>query len=207
MDIKDRIRKLADAKGLTIAELQRVIGKSPAYFQNTERPSPKVIAAIKEKFPDVNTEWILEGTGLMFLEDANASRSEAHYVPLLPVTAQGGSLTDFEAQIHEYDCEKIISPIRDAELAIPVTGDSMSPEYASGCRVLVRKINERAFIEWGRTFVLDTINGIVIKNIYPCKDNDDKVICRSVNPNYMDFEIDKTDIRGWYRVLMEISLK
>ena len=143
----------------------------------------------------------------MLIDDANFSRADVHYVPLLPVTAQGGSLTEFEAQVKEYDCEKIISPVRDAELAVPVTGDSMSPEYASGCRVLVRKINERAFIEWGRTFVLDTINGIVIKNIYPCKESDDRIVCRSVNPNYQDFEIEKTDIRGWYRVLMEISLK
>lgn len=207
MEIKDRIRKLADAKGMSLAELQTAIGKSNAYFQNTARPSAKVIAAIKEKFPDVNTEWILEGVGTMLIDDANFSRADVHYVPLLPVTAQGGSLTEFEAQVKEYDCEKIISPVRDAELAVPVTGDSMSPEYASGCRVLVRKINERAFIEWGRTFVLDTINGIVIKNIYPCKESDDRIVCRSVNPNYQDFEIEKTDIRGWYRVLMEISLK
>ena len=207
MEIKDRIRKLADAKGMSLAELQAAIGKSNAYFQNTARPSAKVIAAIKEKFPDVNTEWILEGTGSMLVDGENGVRQDVHYVPLLPVTAQGGSLTEFEAQVKEYDCEKIISPIRDAELAVPVTGDSMSPEYASGCRVLVRKINERAFIEWGRTFVLDTINGIVIKNIYPCKESDDRIVCRSVNPNYQDFEIEKTDIRGWYRVLMEISLK
>lgn len=207
MEIKDRIRKLADAKGMSMAELQAAIGKSNAYFQNTARPSAKVIAAIKEKFPDVNTEWILEGVGTMLTNDANVSRADIHYVPLLPVTAQGGSLTEFEAQVKEYDCEKIISPIRDAVLAVPVTGDSMSPEYASGCRVLVRKINERAFIEWGRTFVLDTINGIVIKNIYPSKESDDRIVCRSVNPNYQDFEIEKTDIRGWYRVLMEISLK
>ena len=114
----------------------------------------------------------------MLIDDVNVSRADVHYVPLLPVTAQGGSLTEFEAQVKEYDCEKIISPIRDAELAVPVTGDSMSPEYASGCRVLVRN-----------------------------KESEDRIVCRSVNPNYQDFEIEKTDIRGWYRVLMEISLK
>lgn len=207
MEIKDRIRKLADAKGMSVAELQTAIGKSNAYFQNTARPSAKVMQVIKSKFPDVNTEWILTGTGPMFIGENASERVEVNQIPLLPISAQGGSLTDFEAQVMEYDCEKIISPIRDAQLAVPVTGDSMSPEYPSGCRVLVRKINERAFIEWGRTYVLDTVNGTVVKNIYPCKDDDDKIVCRSVNPNFSDFEIDKSDIRGWYRVLMEISLK
>ncbi|MBQ9532432.1 MAG: LexA family transcriptional regulator [Prevotella sp.] len=207
MEIKDRIKKLADAKGMSVAELQAAIGKSNAYFQNTARPSAKVLQAIKAKFPDVNTDWILTGNGSMLTSGRESERTEVNQIPLLPISAQGGRLTDFEEQVRDYDCEMIISPIRDAQLALSVTGDSMSPEYPSGCRVLVRKINERAFIEWGRTYVLDTVNGTVIKNIYPCKENDDRIICRSVNPNYTDFEVDKTDIRGWYRVLMEISLK
>lgn len=207
MEIKDRVKKLADAMGMSMAELQAAIGKSNAYFQNTARPSAKVMQEIKRKFPDVNTDWILTGSGSMFISGRESERTDANMIPLLPISAQGGYLTDFEAQVMDYDCELIISPIRDAQLAITVTGDSMSPEYPSGCRVLLRKINERAFIEWGKTYVLDTINGTVVKNIWPCKENEERIICRSVNPNYADFEVDKTDIRGWYRVLMEISLK
>ena len=207
MEIKDRIKKLADAMGMSIAEFQTAIGKSNAYFQNTARPSAKVMQVIKTKFPDVNTDWILTGSGSMFNGSHDGDHSDAKMVPLLPISAQGGYLTDFEAQVMDYDCELIISPIRDAQLAITVTGDSMSPEYPSGCRILLRKVNERAFIEWGRTYVLDTVNGTVVKNIFPSKESDDRIICRSVNPNFADFEVEKSDIRGWYRVLMEISLK
>ena len=83
----------------------------------------------------------------------------------------------------------------------------MSPEYPSGSKVLLRKINEAAFIEWGRTYVLDTVNGAVIKNIFPSQTDADKIVCRSINQNYPDFEIAKTDVRGWYRVLMTLALK
>ena len=33
---------------------------------------------------------------------------------------------------------------------LPVSGNSMAPEYPEGSRVVVRRINERAFIEWGK---------------------------------------------------------
>ena len=101
----------------------------------------------------------------------------------------------------------MLSPIENVSLAIPVTGDSMSPEFPSGSKVLVQKVNEKAFIEWGCTYVLDTVNGAVIKNVFPAKDDDTKVICRSVNPNFSDFIVDTSDIRGWYRVRCCITIK
>ena len=53
--------------------------------------------------------------------------------------------------------------------------DSMSPEYPSGS---VIKKNEKAFIEWGKTYVLDTENGAVIKNIRRT-DNPEVIECVS----------------------------
>jgi phage repressor protein C with HTH and peptisase S24 domain len=100
----------------------------------------------------------------------------------------------------------MISPINGTDFAIPVTGDSMSPEYPSGSKVLVAKINDKAFIDWGRTYVLDTCNGTVIKKVYP-SENDGYIKCVSVNPNFPTFEINVNDIYGWYRVLMSLSLK
>ena len=131
----------------------------------------------------------------------------ANLIPLLPVVAQGGSLTDFEESAMEYECEKVISPVKDATLAITVTGDSMSPEYPNGSKIFIKKINDKAFIDWGQTFVLDTVNGIVIKNVYPCKIDGLQVVCHSINPNYPDFNVFKADVRGWYKVLAVIALK
>lgn len=34
----------------------------------------------------------------------------------------------------------------------------MAPEYPSGSRILIKRIDEKAFIEWGRVYVLDTMN-------------------------------------------------
>ena len=127
-------------------------------------------------------------------------------VLVIPTGAMGGTLAEFAQSVSAYDCEKMISPIKGADYVIQVTGDSMSPEYPSGSMVLIKKINEKAFIEWGKTYVLDTENGAVIKTIR--KTEDPEVIeCVSLNPAYQPFTMETRYINGWYRVLMCLSLK
>lgn len=130
-------------------------------------------------------------------------------IPLLPLQAHGGSLTDYrEDGCLPQDCEWVTSPVRGAEFAIQVTGDSMAPEYPNGCLVLIRRVDPNAFLEWGKTYVLDTDNGIVIKELRPCDDGN-KVECHSLNPDakYHPYTIDRVYVKGWYRVLMQMSLK
>lgn len=208
MDFKERFSKLAHKLGLSTAQLQKQLGVSNAYAQNTKKPSAKVLAVLREQYPQVNADWLENGIGEMFVENSElAAGDEVEYVPMLPICVQGGSPTDFEAQVHEYECEKVVSPIKGASHASTITGDSMAPEYPCGCKILVKRINEAAFIEWGRTYELDTVNGPVVKNVYPCKEDDSRILCRSINPDYDDFTIAKEDIRAMYRVLMLMSLK
>lgn len=141
-------------------------------------------------------------------------QGEVILVPLLPVSAQGGKLNDFVVSVKKEDCEKLISPIKGADFAITISGDSMAPEYPSGSKVLVKKINSNSFIEWGRCYLIDTCNGSVIKKISPPTEEDetfgkDYITCVSVNPDplYSPFRIPTCDIYGMYRVLMLLSEK
>ena len=127
-------------------------------------------------------------------------------VRLIPYEARGGTIGDFVDGVHEYDCEKIISPVKGADFAMEVTGDSMSPEYPSGSRVLIKKVDESAFIAWNEVYVLDTPNGAVIKRVRKT-DNPELVECVSINPAYQAYTIPKKFIRGWYRVLLVMALK
>lgn len=131
---------------------------------------------------------------------------ETPFVPVLPISAQGGSLNDFTMSVKDYDCEKIISPVKDADFAICVAGESMSPEYPSGSQILIKKINEKAFIHWGNVFVLDTCNGTVIKRLFPT-DKPGIIQCKSINPEFPPFEVDLKDVFGVYRVLLCMSIK
>lgn len=127
-------------------------------------------------------------------------------LPVIPTEAMAGTLGEFADSVHSYDCERMVSPIKGADYAIKVCGDSMTPEIPNGSQILIKKIYEEEFIEWGKIFCLDTRNGAVIKRVYPT-DDPDVIECRSVNPQYPPFHVNVKCINGWYRVLMVLSLK
>lgn len=127
-------------------------------------------------------------------------------IPVLPTDARAGTLADFADSVENYNCERMISPIKGADFAMQVTGDSMSPEYPSGSTILCKRINEKAFIEWGKVYVLDTINGAVIK-VVRRTEIPNEIECVSLNPAYQPFTMKTDYVNGWYRVLMVLSLK
>lgn len=140
------------------------------------------------------------------LMQGNAAPVTSESILVIPTGARAGTLGDFADSVAAYECERIVSPVRGADYAMQITGDSMSPEYPSGSQIIIKKINEQAFIEWGKVYVLDTENGAVIKQIRKTE-NPGVVQCVSLNPAYQPFEIHTKHIRGWYRVLMVLALK
>ena len=125
---------------------------------------------------------------------------------VIPYGARGGTIGDFVDGVRGYECEKVVSPVKGADYAMEVTGDSMSPDFPSGSRILIKKIDETAFIAWNEVYVLDTPNGAVIKRVRRTEDPA-VVECVSINPAYQPYRIERDFIRGWYRVLMVMSLK
>lgn len=207
--VKQRITKFIEDSNISVRNFEKAAGLSNGYLKQLKNaPSVDKFQSIISAFPEVNPDWLLTGSGEMYLSDtlSTTENKDVRLVPLLPVAAQGGTLNDFVASVKASECEKIISPIRDVDYAMSISGDSMSPEYPSGAHILIKKINEKAFIDWGRVYVLDTCNGTVIKQLFP-SENPDTLLCKSINPNYPPFEVSFSDIYGVYRVLMCMSLK
>ena len=210
--MNQRIRQIIESKSLSVNAFANAIGVAQgtlaSMLNRGTEPSNKTLNAVLSAFPEVNPDWLLTGSGEMYLSDtlSTTENKDVRLVPLLPVAAQGGTLNDFVVSVKASECEKIISPIRDVDYAMSISGDSMAPEYPSGAHILIKKINEKAFIDWGRVYVLDTCNGTVIKQLFP-SDKPDTLLCKSINPNYPPFEVSFSDIYGVYRVLMCMSLK
>lgn len=216
----DRFDKYMLFKGLNDNKVTIDLGLSVGTIGKSRKEgrdlSDRVIEQILNFYNDLNKVWLMTGEGEMLKEDSDKAMGdtgittfESTYqklVPLIPLFAQGGRLNDFTESVKPIDCEKVISPIKGAEFAITVTGDSMSPEYPNGTQVLIKRINEKAFIDWGRVYVLDTCNGIVIKKIMPTSD-EKRIKCVSINPEYPPFEVSLQDIFGLYRVMLSMSLK
>lgn len=214
--IKERIKTFAKYKGLGQGKFEAKCGLSNGYINNIRQSiQPDKLQKIALQFPDLNTGWLMTGEGEMLktspqpTEERSIDNTEGlHIVPLLPISAQGGSFNDFVTSIKENECEKVVSPVKGMDMAVTVAGDSMAPEYPSGCQVLIKKINDKAFIEWGKVYVLDTCNGTVIKEVHKGQ-NEDEIECHSINPDpkFQPFSVNRNDIYGMYRVIMCMSLK
>ena len=218
----DRFDKYMKYKGLNdnkvTIQLALSVGTLGKSRKSDRDLSDKVVEKILNFYTDLNRVWLLTGEGEMIKNNLppqqyhggdteKAGEPQMFIVPLMPISAKGGTLDEFSRGIMENDCEKVLSPIKGADFAITVCGDSMSPDYPSGCHILIKKIEERAFIDWGKVFVLDTVNGTIIKKLMPVSDDPSKIRCISINPEYPPYEISLEYVRGIYRVLMCMALK
>lgn len=209
--VKQRLIRFILDKKISVNRFEKETGLSTGYVNNIRVSiQPDKIQRIVQKFPDLNPGWLLTGEGEMLktATTKNDISTTDNYVLLLPLSAQGGSLGEFTQSVRAEDCERIKSPIDGIDFAIAVSGDSMAPEYPNGSRVLIKRIDDRAFIEWGRVYVLDTPNGSVIKVVTPSK-KDGFVTCSSLNedPRYAPFDVNMKDVYGVYRVMLCMSLK
>lgn len=216
--VKDRTLEFIKFKGLTMKAFEQRCDLSTGYVTSMRKGyGSEKLNNVLTAFPELNREWLLYGEGDMLSSTSNAqpqpsvknervADDEAYKVPLVPVSALAGSLNDFSLSVKRDDCETVISPIKDIDMAIKISGDSMEPEYPSDSQVFVKKINERAFLEWGRVYVLNTCNGIVIKRLMPTNDPN-TVLCESINPKYPPFEVNLENVNGVYRVIMCMSFK
>ena len=124
----------------------------------------------------------------------------SNMVPIIPTSARAGVMGDYSDGVTLSQCEMISSPMGGATCAIRIYGDSMEPKFPSGALAFLRKVDPTIYIEWGRTYVLDTPNGAVMKCIEQ-SDEPDKVTCVSLNEKYKSYDVPMTGILGWYRVL------
>jgi len=197
-----RIYNIAALRGLckTKKEFAALLGVNDkglsSAMNGSERNLTESLLAKVERFAKDNS-----------LDDPEPTEMDVEETVLvIPYEARGGTIGDFVEGVKAYECERITSPVKGADFAMEVTGDSMSPEYPSGSRVLIKKVDETAFIAWNEVYVLDTPNGAVIKRVRRT-DDPSVVECVSVNPAYQSYTIPREFIRGWYRVLMVMSLK
>lgn len=206
MDLR-RFRRKNNIRQDVLAER---LGVSKSYLSQIEAGKMKLSGNLLYKLHEVCEKLDLDFNAIYIDPSEEAPDTEFdnnyNYVWLLPTGARAGTIADFASAVKKFDCERVLSPIRGADYAMTVTGDSMAPEYESGCQVIIKRIDEEQFVEWGKTYVLDTCNGAVIKKVYPTDDRG-VVECRSVNPAYPPFKIQTENIRGWYRVLLAMSLK
>ena len=176
--------------------------------------SDKVIELILNFYNDLDRVWLLTGEGSMLKNSApqptSAQEDAGCMLPLIPLDVLAGNPNLDNPGITADDCERYSVPefsCRGADFLIRVSGDSMSPRYCNGNIIACKIVRNVTFIQWGKPYVIDTEQGILVKLLYPAEDPA-TITCRSVNSAlYPDFEIPKAEIRSFSLVVGLIALE
>lgn len=85
--IGQRIRQLREAKQLSVADFAAAAGVKPSAIygleSNANKPSIETVGALREAFPDLDTEWLQFGGGQMF-KGGQALTPAAQLPPQVP---------------------------------------------------------------------------------------------------------------------------
>ena len=186
-----------------------LLGKSRKKDRDMSR---KIANSATNFYKDLSASWLLSGEGSMLVNSStdaahtsppSLQEEETKRVPLIPFEAQGGQLDGFARNgVTLAQCETVPTPFKGAQFAISVRGQSMSPAYPSGCVLFISK-NIADWVEWGKVYVLDTENGVIVKQLAPSSLGNDFVCCKSFNdaPEFAPFDVPKSTIFGIYRVV------
>ena len=187
----------ASAIGVTPSVVDNIVGKRQG------KPSFEVVEKVSS-IAEVNITWLVtgEGNAFDFSKKQNAENTSpithtddpTQGIPLIPVEAMAGALSELNQTIMEYQCDHYVIPMfKGAEFLIQVKGDSMLPKYYSGDIVACKRLPLDTFFQWNRTYVIDSEQGALIKKIKPGKD-DKHITLVSENPEYEPFELDREQI-------------
>lgn len=167
----------------------------------------------------LNPEWLLTGKGEMLKEGAKSNLSpittpkkdkigiEQQGIPLIPLDAMAGFGTG-GIQVMDYETQKYIVPDfteLKADYIIRVQGNSMTPTYNSGDLVACKRLAlTDIFFQWNRVYVLDTVQGAIIKRIKKGKEG--CILIVSDNKEFDPIELPLTNINAIAIVLGVIRL-
>ena len=194
--------KVAEKIGITQGTLSKL--RRGAMIPSDEL-SQKIIKAWEldeEKFMDDIYKFRKASSARFFREAKLRDEPEQTEVitkPRLPITAAAGVLSDYLGGVLAHECEQIpvVRSIPNYDFTMIVKGNSMEPKYEGGDEIACKKVE--SLIEWGKTYVLATRDGAVLKRLYEAENG---VRCVSYNKDeYPDFFVKGDDILGVYRVV------
>lgn len=203
--VKERLLSFIDYSRLNKAKFAEKAKLSGSFVNNIYRSiHPDSVAKIKEAFPELNTEWLLHGTGEML----NTLKSEEDIekegmIPVLPLALVGMEITSELSKLK--NCEKIFCPIESAEFAIKMAGSEMFPIIPDGAYIILKERDINEPINYGKVYVLDTPNGTIVRFLYP-SENEENVMCVSAADAFPTFEVKKSRVSGIYQAMAVIQV-
>lgn len=218
---KKRIIQYIDYKGLSKNKFYIETGISNGVLDKSTGLTMETVEKFYSTYNDINPEWLITGKGEMLKNSENVrnllnepfvsyntTKQESKGIPLIPVDAiTGWSSGDVSVMKINFDDYHIPEFTSKADYLIRVTENSMSPTYNSGDIVACKRIPTKTFFQWGKVYVLDTVQGALCKRVNPSDKGEDYLCLESDNPNYRPFNLPKSEIRSLSLVVGLVRLE
>lgn len=231
MGTRERFYEVRDALNLTDYKIQTSVeGITKSMLDKLRQGivtevSIKILKPFIEAYPQVNVNYILTGSGSMFIQEQETQQeiksnvqplnTEMYmHVPLVNQYAYGGYLNGYQDNTY-MDSLPTIPFIVDHEgrgnyIVFEVKGDSMNDGteegYLEGDRLLCREIPSHLWVDsklhikkWD--FVIVHEDGIIVKRIVDHDVDNHTITVHSLNDFYPDRVIDLSEVRQIFNVV------
>ena len=200
--MKDRFKQIRKALNLSQTEMGELLGKglrAIQHYEKGERSIDKTVIILLEKVYNINSDWLINGTGSMFLEEKSNVKIEPvsnQYVeikeyPTVKASAGYGCMINEEISKPYYVHASLVSN-KECEMIISVTGNSMSPTLEENDKILIT--SDYDYIskpKINKIYVIHTDNAIYVKRYKQKKGNE--YIFTSDNKEYGDIALNIND--------------
>lgn len=200
--MNNRFKQIRKALNMTQEDFGKALERtkrSIIFYEKGERSIDiPIITLLKEKF-NVNAEWLIFGTGSMFLEEKSNIKTESASTtfveikeyPTVKASAGYGSIINEEIIMPYFINANLVSN-KDLEMVISVTGNSMSPTLEEGDKILITSDYENiSKPKINKIYVIHTDNAIYVKRYKQKKGNE--YIFSSDNKEYGDIKLNIHD--------------
>jgi len=199
-EVKKRLKEFMTSIGMSANKFCVTAGIDTTTFSRMSQDvNAASLTAIAKAFPQLDIRYVLTG------EETARESSDSVDLQMLPFDAVAGHLTENVNSDYPFTMSIPKTLTRGADFGVRVEGDSMSPRYHSGEILLVKRIDDPSFFQWGKVYVLATRQGCVVKRLYPA--GEDAITCHSDNTEcYPDYTVPKEDVTGVGIVVGHIGL-
>jgi len=221
MSANSRIReirtKLCNDSTKELASLLNVSSQAVSnYIREGYSVGEGVLYKLLAAFPQLNANWLLTGEGSMFKhqEAKPVENPIFEQIPLIPISARAGYLTDFgdEEYIKDLPTVPVIvdKHYKGKYRVFEVEGDSMYDgsfiSISDKDKILCREVQKSLWQyklhinDWFFVIVHRT-EGIIVKQIIEHDVENSLITCHSLNPIFEDFTINLNDVLELYNVI------
>lgn len=189
----NRIKEILEERNISISEFCKEINMSLSGFKRILEKNSTRLQTLETIADALNCP-----VGIFFNDARKNEKKENGTLlkPHIPISAQAGSLSGFSSGITPDYCEMngVIKSFGQYDYTIDVKGDSMLPEYHSGDTVACKMAHPGESIWFGRVYVLDTADGVIMKKVERFKQDPSKIRCISLNSAYEPLLLSLEDI-------------